>query len=168
MEKTSATRDELMVRLAALGIETTTVDHPPMFTVEDSQALRGELPGAHSKNLFLKCKKGQLWLVVAQEDADINLKRLHGKIGSGRLSFGRAELLEEALGVKPGSVTPFALINDSNQSVRVVLDEILMQNEILNFHPLENTATTTISSHDLLAFIRDCGHEPAVLGVRGD
>lgn len=168
MEKTSATRDKLMARLAALGIETTTVDHPPMFTVEESQALRGELPGAHSKNLFLKCKKGQLWLVVAQEDAEINLKRLHAKIGSGRLSFGRAELLEETLGVKPGSVTPFALINDASQRIKVVLDEILMQNEILNFHPLENTATTTISSRDLLAFIRDCGHEPALLDIRGE
>jgi len=168
MEKTSATREELLARLSALGIGVTTVDHPPLFTVEQSQGLRGEIPGAHSKNLFLKCKKGQLWLVVAQEDADINLKRLHAKIGSGRLSFGRAELLEETLGVKPGSVTPFALINDAEQRVKVVLDEILMQNEILNFHPLENTATTAISSRDLLAFIRDCGHAPAILDVRGD
>lgn len=168
MEKTTATRESLLARLAALNIEASTVEHPPLFTVEDSQKLRGEIPGAHSKNLFLKCKKGKLWLVVAQEDADINLKRLHKKIGSGRLSFGRAELLEEALGVKPGSVTPFALINDKTQQVSVVLDEVLMQNETLNFHPLENTATTTIAAQDLLAFIRDCGHEPAILDVRGE
>lgn len=168
MEKTSATRERLLARLAALGINVTTVDHPPLFTVEQSQELRGEIPGAHSKNLFLKCKKGQLWLVVAQEDADINLKRLHAKIGSGRLSFGRAELLEDTLGVKPGSVTPFALINDTEQRVKVVLDEILMQNKTLNFHPLENTATTTISSHGLLTFIRDCGHDPAILDIRGE
>ena len=168
MEKTSATREGLLARLAALGINVTTVDHPPLFTVEQSQELRGEIPGAHSKNLFLKCKKGQLWLVVAQEDADINLKRLHAKIGSGRLSFGRAELLEDTLGVKPGSVTPFALINDTEQRVKVVLDEILMQNKTLNFHPLENTATTTISSHGLLTFIRDCGHDPAILDIRGE
>lgn len=168
MEKTSATRIDLEARLAALNIKFQTVTHPPLFTVEDSQKLRGDIAGAHSKNLFLKCKKGRLWLVVAQEDADINLKRLHTKIGSGRLSFGRPELLEEVLGIKPGSVTPFALINDKTQQVSVVLDDVLMQNETLNFHPLENTATTSISSRDLLTFIRDCGHEPAILDIRGN
>lgn len=166
MENSTATRIDLEQRLAALNIDIKTVTHPPLFTVEDSQQLRGDIAGAHSKNLFLKCKKGQLWLVVAQEDADINLKRLHAKIGSGRLSFGRAELLEEVLGVKPGSVTPFALINDTSQRVSVVLDEVLMENETLNFHPLENTATTSISAQDLLTFIRDCGHEPSIVDIR--
>lgn len=154
-----------MARLDALGIAATTVEHAPLFTVEDSQKLRGEIPGAHSKNLFLKCKKGTLWLVVALEDAEIDLKRLHTRIGSGRLSFGKADLLLQTLGVTPGSVTPFALINDTDQKVRVVLDQGLMAHDTLNFHPLENTATTSISATGLLTFIGDCGHEPAIVAV---
>lgn len=160
-----ATREDLIKRLETLGIETSTVEHPPLYTVEDSQTLRGDIPGAHSKNLFLKCKKGTLWLVVAEEEADINLKRLHSKIGSGRLSFGRAELLMEVLGVPPGSVTPFSLINDGAQRVNVVLDEALLQHDALNFHPLVNTATMTIPRDGLLAFIRDCGHEPKIIAL---
>lgn len=163
-----ATRDDVLKRLEALGIDSRTVDHPPLFTVEESRALRGKIPGAHTKNLFLKCKKGTLWLVVALEDAGIDLKRLHGKIGSGRLSFGRAELLMEVLGVPPGSVTPFSLMNDTERRVNVVLDAAMMRHEVLNFHPLVNTATTTIARDDLLAFIRDCGHEPKVLAVSED
>lgn len=165
MGKTPATRQDLLARLAALDIAATTVEHPPLFTVEDSQKLRGEIPGAHSKNLFLKCKKGTLWLVVALEDARIDLKRFHARIGSGRLSFGKAELLQETLGVTPGSVTPFALINDTQKKVRVVLDKGLMAHDTVNFHPLENTATTSISPQGLLAFIRDCGHEPTIIDI---
>ena len=164
----AATRAQLLERLDALGIETKTVEHPALFTVEQSQALRGQIPGAHTKNLFLKCKKGTIWLIVALEDADINLKTVHKTIGSGRLSFGRAELLEETLGVLPGSVTPFSLINDTEQRVSVVLDASMMEHEVLNFHPLENTATTTISSDGLLTFVRDCGHEPKILDVNAD
>lgn len=165
MGRPPATRDDLLNRLDALGIEAKTVEHPPLFTVEESRALRGEIPGAHTKNLFLKCKKGTLWLVVALEDARIDLKRLHTILGSGRLSFGNAELLEEVLGVPPGSVTPFAVINDHEQKVSVVLDEAMMNHGVLNFHPLENTATTTISRDGLVTFIRDCGHEPRILAV---
>lgn len=160
-----ATRQVLLQRLRSLGVESTTVDHAPLFTVEESRALRGNIPGAHTKNLFLKCKKGTLWLVVALEDADINLKRLHTKIGSGRLSFGRADLLQAVLGVSPGSVTPFSLINDTERQVTVVLDEAMMHNDVLNFHPLENIATTTIARDGLLTFIRDCGHEPRIIAV---
>ncbi|GBE43416.1 prolyl-tRNA editing protein ProX [bacterium BMS3Bbin10] len=167
MEKPPATRAQLLSRLRALGIDAATVEHPPLFTVEESRALRGEIPGAHTKNLFLKCKKGTLWLVVALENAVIDLKRLHVKLGSGRLSFGRAELLREVLGVPPGSVTPFSLINDTRQRVSVVLDAEMMNSGVLNFHPLVNTATTTIARDDLLAFIRDCGHDPAILAVSG-
>jgi len=163
-----ATREHLLEKLKALGIETSTVEHPPLFTVEESRKLRGEIAGAHTKNLFLKCKKGTVWLVVALEEADINLKTLHKIIGSGRLSFGRAELLEELLGVLPGSVTPFSLINDKEMRVSVVLDEDMIAHEVLNFHPLENTATTTISRDGLLAFVRDCGHVPKVLRVSAD
>lgn len=163
-----ASRDDLFARLAELGIETETREHPPLFTVEQSRALRGEIPGGHTKNLFLKDKKGALWLVVSLEDADIDLKRLHRKIGSARLSFGKAELLREALGIEPGSVTPFALINDPGGRVNVVLDEAMMAEELLNFHPLSNDATTSIASRDLLRFIEGCGHEPTICKVSGD
>ena len=145
--------------------ETTTVEHPALFTVEDSRRLRGEIPGAHTKNLFLKCKKGTLWLIVALEATAINLKTLHRRLGSGRLSFGRAELLLDVLGVPAGSVTPFALINDTPPRVSVVLEAAMMGNQILNFHPLENTATTSIGRDDLLAFIASCGHQPSIIDL---
>src|SRR5262245_11212771 len=132
----AATREDLFARLGGLGIETVTVEHPALFTVEESKRLRGDIPGAHSKNLFLKCKKGTLWLVVALESTAVDLKTLHGRLGCGRLSFGSAELLEEVLGVTPGSVTPFSVINDTRSQVRVVLDQALMAYDRLNFHPL--------------------------------
>ena len=157
------TRDQLLKHLADLGIETETVDHPPLFTVEQSQALRGEIPGAHTKNLFLKCKKGTLWLITALEDTNIDLKTLHQKIGSGRLSFGNAELLEEVLGVTPGSVSTFGAINDQEQRVTVVLDEALMAYSRINLHPLVNTATTGISRDDLIKFLDDCNHKPKIM-----
>lgn len=160
-----ATRDYLMARLHRLGIAASTVEHPPLHTVEQSRALRGDIPGGHTKNLFLKCKKGTLWLVVALEDEVIDMKRLHERLGSGRLSFGRAELLMEVLGVPPGSVTPFSLINDKERRVNVVLDRRMMGKDVLNFHPLINTATSSIAGSDLMRFIRDCGHEPRVLPV---
>ncbi len=156
----SATRDDLLARLAELGIETTTHEHPPLHTVEESQALRGEIPGAHTKNLFLKDKKGVLWLITALEDTPIDLKTLHKQLGSGRLSFGKPELMREVLGVEPGSVTPFVLINESAREVNFVLDAALLAYETLNFHPLVNTATTSIAREDFLKFVVACGHEP--------
>lgn len=168
MQKTPATRDILLQRLIELGIEAKTIDHPPLFTVEESQELRGVIPGAHTKNLFLKCKKGTFWLIVALEDAAINLKRAHTKLGSGRLSFGKPELLMEMLGVPPGSVTPFSIINDTEDHVTIVLDKTMLEHEVLNFHPLVNTATTTIKRDDLLTFIRDCDHEPMILDMCQD
>ena len=159
------TRAELLAYLSELGIETKTTDHPPLHTVDESRALRGDIPGSHTKNLFLKCKKNKLWLVVTLEDANVDLKTLHRLIGSGRLSFGKPDLLIEALGVPPGSVTPFALINDKSARVNVVLDQTMMQRDPLNYHPLENNATTTIGSEDLLTFIRATGHDPVILSV---
>ena len=151
--------EDLSAFLSQLGIEALTVDHPPLFTVEQSQALRGEIPGAHVKNLFLKDKKGALFLVVAREDAAIDLKHLHRKIGAtGRLSFASADLLLETLGVTPGAVTAFGLINDGDGRVSVVLDEGLMASDQINCHPLVNTATTMIATADLLAFIEATGH----------
>ena len=158
-----ATRDDLFARLAFLGIATATRDHTSVFTVEEARAMRGEIPGAHCKNLFLKDKNGRLWLVVCLEDSRVDLKSLPAKIGSGRLSFGKPEHLRRILGVDPGSVTPFALINAEPGSVSIILEEAMMRHDLLNYHPLQNSATTTISSADLLKFIRACGHDPRVL-----
>lgn len=154
-----ASRAELFERLDSLAIVTETVEHPAVFTVEESHAIHKHelLPGGHTKNLFLKDKKGNLFLVVALNDTEIDLKTLHRVLGCGRLSFGRADLLQETLGVKPGSVTPFSLINDSERRVEVVLDGAMMAHERLNFHPLENTATTNIARDDVLKFIDSCG-----------
>jgi len=160
-----ATREELFARLTSLGIETTTRDHVPVYTVEEARTLRGEIPGGHCKNLFLKDEKGNIWLIVCLEEAQIDLKAAPGKIGSRRLSFGKPELLMEVLGVEPGSVTPFALINDTSNRVNVVLDEAMMAHEQLSYHPLQNTATTTIRSADLVTFITSCGHEPRIVAV---
>lgn len=155
--------EDLFAYLDGLGIPVRTKSHPPLFTVADSQALRGEIPGGHTKNLFLKDKKDQVWLVVCLQDTDVDLKRLPARIGSARLSFGRPELLQRLLGVEPGSVTPFALINDTGKEIRVVLDAAMMRHEILNYHPLVNSATTSIAASDLVKFIRACGHEPSVV-----
>ena len=155
-----ATKDELYARFTELGITTETTSHGPVYTVEEARALRGEITGGHCKNLFLKDKKGALWLVVCLENAQIDLKSLPGKIGSGRISFGKPDLLFEVLGIEPGSVTPFALINDKELRVNVVLDAKMMEHDTVNYHPLENTATTSIKTPDLLKFIRSCGHRP--------
>lgn len=159
------TRDQLMAYLNQLGIATETVEHEPVFTVEESQALRGRIPGAHTKNLFLKCKKGSLWLVTALEDTAVDLKTLHQKLGSGRLSFGNADLLKETLGIAPGSVSTLCVINDDKRRVSVVLDEALMAHDRINVHPLVNTATTGLSRDDLMKFLKACHHEPRVLGL---
>jgi len=161
----SATRDELFARLAELGIETTTHEHPPLHTVEESRALRGAIAGAHTKNLFLKDKKGALWLISTLEDTPVDLKTLHRQLGSARLSFGKPELMREVLGVEPGSVTPLALINQSAQQVQFVIDSRLLEHETLNFHPLVNTATTSIAPDDFLKFVHACGHKPLRLDV---
>ena len=160
-----ATRSDLLARLAELGIETETLEHEAVFTVEQSSKLERELPGGHTKNLFLKDKKGALFLVVALGSASIDLKTLNKKLGCDRLSFGKPELLMEVLGVLPGAVTPFTLINDKARRVTVVLDADMMRHERLNYHPLENTATTNIARKDFVRFIRACGHEPRVMAV---
>jgi Ala-tRNA(Pro) deacylase len=164
-----ASPEDLLAYLAALSIKTETVDHPPLFTVEDSRSLRGEIPGGHTKNLFVKDKKGRLFLLVLGEETVIDLKRVHEKIGAqGRVSFGSSDLLEEVWGVRPGAVTPFGAINDKAGRVRVVLDEAMMRNERLNFHPLVNTRTTGLASADLAKFLRATGHEPLVVALGQD
>jgi Ala-tRNA(Pro) deacylase len=161
-----ATPEDLFARLDALGVAHQTIEHPPLFTVEDSQNLRGEIPGGHTKNLFVKDKKGRLFLLVLGEETVVDLKRVHKKIGGqGRVSFGSAELLEEVWGVKPGAVTPFGAINDHDGQVTVVLDAALMAEGRLNFHPLVNTRTTGLASGDLIAFLRATGHEPVIVAL---
>lgn len=152
--------------LEELGIETTTVTHPPLYTVEESQALRGQIAGAHTKNLFLRDRKDAHFLVTVGEEAEIDLKRIHTIIGaSGRVSFGKPEKLLEYLGVVPGAVTAFGLLNDKGGNVRFVLDSALAEAEIVNAHPLTNEATTSISSADLLRFVKATGHEALILNV---
>ncbi|MBC8035801.1 MAG: prolyl-tRNA synthetase associated domain-containing protein [Rhizobiales bacterium] len=162
-----ASRADLLNRFKTLGIETRVHDHPPVFTVEEARALRGQIPGGHCKNLFLKDEKGEIWLIVCLEDARVDLKALPLKIGSKRLSFGKPDLLMEILGVEPGSVTPFGLINDTEARTHVVLDEPMMRKEFLNYHPLRNDATATLRAADLVTFIRSCGHEPRIVAVSG-
>ena len=156
---------DLFAFLDRLGIAHTTVDHPPLFTVEESRALRGKIPGGHTKNLFLKAKTGDLFLVVALEGARIDLKHLHQRLETGRFSFGSADLLRETLGVEPGAVTPFAAINDTKSTVSVVLDAAMMRHETLNYHPLVNTRTTAIGRDDLVRFLEATGHPPRILAV---
>jgi Ala-tRNA(Pro) deacylase len=161
-----ATPEDLFAYLDRLGIAHRTVTHAPVFTVEEARALRGEVPGAHTKNLFLKDKKDALYLVVALEEAEIELKSLHRRLkASGRFSFGSAELLRATLGVEPGSVTPFAAINDTGGRVKVVLDAVMMRHDLLNYHPLRNDMTTSIGRDDLVRFLAATGHPPAILGV---
>jgi Ala-tRNA(Pro) deacylase len=159
----AATPDGLFAFLDKLGIAYRTVEHAPLFTVEQSQSLRGKIPGAHTKNLFLKDKKGALFLVSALEDAPIELKSLHRALGAGgRFSFGSAELMRETLGIEPGAVTPLAAMNDGDRRVTVVLDAELMRHEVINCHPLVNTMTISLSASDLLRFLGATGHEPRI------
>jgi Ala-tRNA(Pro) deacylase len=163
-----ATPDELFAALDRLGIAHPTVAHPPLFTVEQSQGLRGTIAGGHTKNLFLKDKKGALFLVTALEDAAIELKSLHRRLGAnGRFSFGASDLMGETLGVAPGAVTPFGAINDTAGRVTVVLDAMLMEHAIINAHPLVNTMTTSIARDDLVKFLESTGHPPRIVAVTG-
>lgn len=160
------TETDLFAFLADLGIDVTTKRHAPLFTVADSQSLRGVIDGGHTKNLFLKDKKDRFFLVTVGEDAVVDLKQIHHLIGaSSRVSFGKPEMLMEFLGVAPGSVSVFGLINDTAQQVTVILDAGLMEHATINAHPLTNEATTSIAAPDLLAFIKATGHEPQILKV---
>jgi len=163
MPKTEA---ELFAFLAELGIAVSTKRHPPLYTVADSQALRGEIAGGHTKNLFLKDKKDNFFLVTVGEDAVVDLKQIHQLIGAAsRVSFGKPEMLMELLGVSPGAVTVFGVINDTANRVKLVLDEDLMAYAVINAHPLTNEATTSIAAADLVRFVEATGHDAAILKV---
>jgi len=158
-----ASPTDLFAFLDKLGISHASVSHPALFTVEQSQSLRGTIPGGHTKNLFLRDKKGALFLVTALEDAAIELKSLHRQLGaSGRFSFGSADLMRETLGIEPGAVTPFAVMNDHNRRVTVVLDAALMRHDTINCHPLVNSMTTSIGRADLVRFLEATGHPPRI------
>lgn len=156
------TRAQLFATLDTMGIMTRTVTHPPLFTVAESAEVERQLPGGHTKNLFLKDAKANLYLVVAWSSSQVDLKTLPNTINSHRLSFGKPDLLMDVLGVPPGSVTAFSVINDRDGRVTVIIDAALLEHESINCHPLENTATTNIAREDLLRFIRATGHEPRV------
>lgn len=156
---------ELLRRLEELGMQTRTMTHPPVFTVEESKALCGQIDGAHIKNLFLRDKKGVMWLLVCLEDRQIDLKALAAHLGAGRLSFGSPGRLMKYLGVSPGSVTPFAVINDKQGAVTVVLDQALLEIAPVNAHPLVNDMTTSIAPEDLLRFLEAQGHKPEILDI---
>ena len=163
MPSQPASRADLMAYLAQLGIATTCVEHPAVFSVAESDAIERDLPGGHTKNLFLRDAKGQLFLIVAEAHTKVDLKSLYKRLGCARLSFGRPDLLMTTLGVTPGSVTAFAVLNDPTGQVRIVLDRALLAHDVINCHPLTNTATTSISREDLLRFFQATAHDPTVL-----
>ncbi len=153
------TQEGFFKLLEQIGIEFTNHEHPAVYTVEEADRHHEGINGAHSKNLFFKDRKKNLVLVVTLSDKPIKIKDVGNKIGAKGLSFGKPELLAEVLGVIPGAVTPFAVINDTEKRVRVILDKEMMDHALLNFHPIVNTATTTISSRDLIKFLEYCGQE---------
>jgi Ala-tRNA(Pro) deacylase len=161
--QTPATAQDLYDLFTAHGIAWRTVEHPAVFRVEEGHEIKAALPGGHTKNLFLKDHRGQIWLICALGDTAIDLKRLPPVIGSGRLSFGSPDLLYEVLGVRPGSVSLFALINDAAHRARLVLDSALRRAEPINFHPLTNTATTAVSQEGLRRFLRAVAVEAVVV-----
>jgi len=156
-------KDEVLAFLAGLGVEARTHEHAAVFRVGEAPELKAQLPGAHSKNLFLKDAKGQLWLISAKDSTAVDLKRLPGVIGAARLSFGNEALMAETLGVTPGSVTALSLINDKARRVRFVLDRALAEAPIVNFHPMTNTATTALPQAGFRRFLAAVGVEPLVV-----
>ncbi|MDY6923016.1 MAG: prolyl-tRNA synthetase associated domain-containing protein [Pseudomonadota bacterium] len=156
-------RDRLLAWMAEHGVAQTTHDHPAVFRVDEGHALKAALPGAHTKNLFLKDKKARLWLISARQDTVIDLKRAPAAMGSDRLSFGNEALLYQTLGLTPGSVTALGLINDPDRRVTFVLDRALWEAAVVNFHPLTNTATTALTQADFRRFLALLGREPIVI-----
>jgi Ala-tRNA(Pro) deacylase len=158
-----STPEPLAGKFGALGITSVTYAHPPVFRVGEDDGFIHLIPGGHTKNLFLKDKKDQLWLVTALQDTVIDLKWLNAYLGAARFSFGSPDVLFEVLGVTPGSVTPFALMNDADRRVRPVLDARMMACATVNFHPLKNDKTTNIKPADLLLFMRTLGYDPRIV-----
>jgi Ala-tRNA(Pro) deacylase len=158
----AAAPQALLARLDELGITHKTITHPPVFTVQEAQAIRGDLPGIHSKNLFLRNKAGRMWLVTCEESRQLQLRTLAERLGAKRFSFASRERLMNYLGVTPGAVTPFSVINDHQGRVTIVVDRLLLTSQTVNFHPLVNTMTTSICGSDLLVFLQSVDHEPII------
>lgn len=158
-----ATKDELFALLDELGIAHSTKNHKPVFTVEESAEIKADMPGAHTKNLFLKDKGGNFFLICAESHAQIKVNKLHPHLGCKRLSFGKAEYLMEHLGIAPGSVCLFSVMNDKDSVVTLIIDKTLADADIVNFHPLLNDATTAISSADMITFAKATGHDPVIM-----
>jgi Ala-tRNA(Pro) deacylase len=159
----AATREDLFALLDRLGVAHKTLDHRPVFTVDEGADIKAALPGGHTKNLFLKDRRGALWLVCALGETQVDLNALAKALGAQRFSFGSPELMAEVLGVTPGAVTAFALMNDHLNRVSLVLDQALMEADPINFHPLTNDATTAISAEGLKAFLAETGHNPIIV-----
>jgi len=160
-----ATPEMLFAALEQLSIDTTTIEHPPVYTVQEAKQHRTGLSGSFIKNLFLRNKKKQMWLVVVPEDHRVDLKDLGRQLGAGHLSFGRPERLRQFLGVEPGSVTPFAIMNDQERAVTLVIDRRVAERDPIYCHPLVNNMTTAIRFTDLLRFVRAHGHEPTLMDL---
>ncbi len=158
-----ATSQELIERLRNLGIEVPLLEHEAVYTVEEAKAVRGGLEGCHTKNLFVRNKKEAMWLVTCLADRAVDLKWLGEHIGAGRLSFGSARRLLKYLGVTPGAVSPFAVVNDTERNVRIVLDREVLKREPINFHPLDNCMTVTIGATDFLRFLEAERHSPQII-----
>jgi len=157
------TTDQLLARLSELGIAARTIEHPPVFTVEEARRYRGDLPGTHTKSLFLRDKKEAMWMVVCLESRALDLKDLARRLGAKHLSFGSPERLMRHLGVIPGAVSPFAVVNDAGRVVQVVLDRAVLAQDPVNLHPLDNAKTTAIAAADLLRFLEAEGHAPRMI-----
>lgn len=157
---------ELFTRFEQLGIETKTWDHNPVFSTAESDHLYEVIPGAHCKTLFLTdAKKSGYWLAVALDQTRADLKNLHHVLGCKRMSFGRAETMQAMIGVTPGSVTPFALMHDTEQEIKVLLDTAILPFDTVNFHPLKNDKTTSMKREDLFRFIESCGHDVRIVNL---
>jgi Ala-tRNA(Pro) deacylase len=156
------TPDDLLAHIRSLGIDAKTATHPPLMTVEDAKRLRGDLPGGHVKNLFLRDKRDRFWLLTTLEDTRVDLKKMAQRLEAGRFSFANADQLKALLGILPGAVSPLAVINDTERQVTVVLDEAMLAEDPLNVHPLSNERTMTMATADLLRFLESCGHKPLI------
>ncbi len=160
---TPATSLDLIERLRQLEIEVPVLEHEAVYTVEEAKAVRGDLEGCHTKNLFVRNKKEAMWLVTCLADRTVDLRWLGEHIGGGRLSFGSARRLMKYLGITPGAVSPFAVVNDTERKVRVVLDREVLKREPINFHPLDNRLTVTIGAQDFLRFLEAERHSPQII-----
>ncbi len=164
-EEMPTSPEALMTRLESLGISYDLHHHKAVFTVAESETVDSEIPGTHCRNLFLRDRKKKNYLLVLQNTTEVDIKKLPAVIESAPLSFGSADRLWQFLGVRPGSVCPFSIINDTENQVKVMLDKSMMETEVVNYHPLLNTMTVAVTPKDLIKFIEDCGHEAHIVDL---